>query len=386
MIKVVIGLGFGDEGKGITTDYLCSKSKTPLVVRYSGGSQAGHTVDYNGIKHVFSSFGSGTLRGVPTYWSQNCALDPIGMLNELDILKSKGIKPKLYIDPESPIITPYDRVNNQFSNSVLHGTCGIGFGDTIEREENFRKLHFKDLFNNTILKIKFQLIREYYINKFKNYNHNYKDTEIYEIETETNKRMESFFNSVQEIKEIDNIEMNRTIYTEYLLNESETEITDLIFEGSQGLLLDENFGFFPNVTRSSVGSRNIPNIDEIYYVTRAYQTRHGNGPMTNEDLEFNIIENIDETNVHNKWQGNFRRTILDLDLLKYAISCDMNTNQNPKRKKLVITCLDQVEGNWKFTNEETLHTFDNENDFVNSIRKILGIEEIIRFRSPKTPS
>lgn len=91
MRKAVIGLGFGDEGKGITTDYLCSKTKNPLVVRFCGGSQVGHTVVHNGIRHVFSSFGSGTLRGVPTYWSHKCALDPIGMLNELDVLKEKGI-------------------------------------------------------------------------------------------------------------------------------------------------------------------------------------------------------------------------------------------------------------------------------------------------------
>ncbi len=63
MARAVIGLGFGDEGKGITTDYLCSRANNPLVIRFSGGQQAGHTVVNKFGKHTFSNFGSGTLRG-----------------------------------------------------------------------------------------------------------------------------------------------------------------------------------------------------------------------------------------------------------------------------------------------------------------------------------
>ena len=69
---VIIGLGFGDEGKGLITDYFCSKLKNPLVIRFSGGHQVGHTVIYNDIRHMFSNFGSGTLRNIPTYWSKFC--------------------------------------------------------------------------------------------------------------------------------------------------------------------------------------------------------------------------------------------------------------------------------------------------------------------------
>ena len=82
--SVVLGIGFGDEGKGITTDYLChhilrQEGLAPMVVRFSGGHQAGHTVyvkesSESIIKHIFSSFGSGTLRGCPTYLSQFCTV------------------------------------------------------------------------------------------------------------------------------------------------------------------------------------------------------------------------------------------------------------------------------------------------------------------------
>src|SRR5271157_842973 len=141
----VIGLGFGDEGKGLVTDYLCSQLSDPLVIRYSGGQQAGHTVYFNNIKHIFSNFGSGTLRGAPTYWSKFCTVDPVGIVNELNILLEKGIKPLLYIDDECQITTPFDKIFNQTStNNLNNGTCGVGFGATIQRVEDHYSLTIGD--------------------------------------------------------------------------------------------------------------------------------------------------------------------------------------------------------------------------------------------------
>jgi adenylosuccinate synthase len=74
--KVVIGLGFGDEGKGICTDFLCSQNPEAIVIRFSGGQQAAHTVLLNGKKHVHSSFASGALRGLPSYFSEHCTIHP----------------------------------------------------------------------------------------------------------------------------------------------------------------------------------------------------------------------------------------------------------------------------------------------------------------------
>jgi len=84
---IVVGLGYGDEGKGLTTDFLCGQSKFPLVIRFNGGHQAGHTVvTKDGVRHVFSSFGAGTLRNAPTYWSRYCTFSPAYLLYELESL------------------------------------------------------------------------------------------------------------------------------------------------------------------------------------------------------------------------------------------------------------------------------------------------------------
>ena len=111
--KVVIGAGFGDEGKGLFTDYLCRNCENPLIIRFSGGQQAGHTVVADGLHHVFSNFGSGTLQGAPSYFSRFCTIDPVGIMNELDILMDKVMSPKLFIDVRCPVTTPYDIRRNQ---------------------------------------------------------------------------------------------------------------------------------------------------------------------------------------------------------------------------------------------------------------------------------
>ena len=111
--KAVIDCGFGDSGKGKVVSYFCSYFDHPLVIRFSGGQQAGHHVVLpDGPEHVFSNFGSGTLQGIPTYWSKYCTVDPVGILNELDILKDKGVEPKLYIDSFCPVTTPYEKTFN----------------------------------------------------------------------------------------------------------------------------------------------------------------------------------------------------------------------------------------------------------------------------------
>ena len=158
----VIGLGFGDEGKGITTDYLCTQFSYPLVIRFCGGHQAAHTVVVDGVSHVFSNFGSGTLRDVRTFWAKYCTVDPIGILNELDVLKEINIhEPELFIDPACPITTPYDKRFNKFREiNNLHGSCGVGFGATIEREKNHYSLTFADLFYPKIFEILALLVRK----------------------------------------------------------------------------------------------------------------------------------------------------------------------------------------------------------------------------------
>lgn len=360
--KIVIGLGFGDEGKGLVTDYLCSQNPESLVVRFAGGHQVGHTVIKDGVRHVFSNFGSGTLRSVPTYWAKYCTVDPVGIMNELAVLKEKGINnPVLYIDSDCPITTPYDKLANVINESSnRHGSVGVGFGATINREEKFYSLKFRDLFYPAVLRQKLKAIKEFY-----------SDT----CEPDQSSRNHFIFCCEQVVDEM------HVLRTDGF--PLQFGLADYVFEGNQGLLLDQHFGFFPNVTRSNTGTKNaveLLNVDrglpymKVYLVTRAYQTRHGNGFMTNENLGHSIKENLIETNVEHPYQGRFRRSILDVSLLEYAIDCDDYIKQS--EKNLVITCLDHVVDGYKYTYCGELRECDSENEFVRQIAGILGIENV----------
>lgn len=335
----VIGLGFGDEGKGLVTDYLCStEQNVKAVARFSGGQQAGHTVykdDCSNESHVFSNFGSGSFRNIPTYWMKYCTIDPDGILNEFNMLKYKGINPKLFIHPKCPVTTPYDKFYNQNDDQMKNnGTCGVGVGATWQREKNRYSLLYEDLFSKQILKIKLNQIKDYY-------------------KSGNGININNFINNCLIVYNLFDVE-------------SYIDARKVIFEGSQGLLLDQDIGFFPHVTRSNTGSKNLKNfIDKYYAVTRAYQTRHGNGPMTNTDIPFEIKYNPMETNKKHLYQGEFKISVLDLDLLIYGIKKD-----GLKLDNLVITCLDQMI-EYKLTFLNDLYTFPCEKNFISFIKSKL---------------
>lgn len=314
MNSVVIGLNFGDEGKGVVTNFL-AKTTNRDVVRYSGGSQAGHTVVENGIKHVFSGFGSGTLSGKSTYWEDACPFDPVSVINEMAILKEKTRKtPQLYVSSKCPLVTPMDKFANKQGVYLENGTCGAGIGTTITREEANYHLLLEDTFNSFIFREKFIQIQKYY-------------KDITPIE-----EYEFYFKSINLLLDlIKPFKKNSISYTNH------------IFESSQGLLLDPEMGIFPHVTRIPLGieaASKYGKIDEVWYVTRAYLTRHGNGPMPNETFPEGLILNENETNITNDYQGNFRVGTLDLSLLLSTLI--RNLGESPSiRYNLVITCLDQ---------------------------------------------
>ena len=98
MNTIVLGTFFGDEGKGQTVHNLCKyydNLKNTIVIRFSGGHQVGHTVRHGELEHTFSNFGSGTLLGVPTYWSSYCTVDPITTMKELEDLNKLGVTPEI---------------------------------------------------------------------------------------------------------------------------------------------------------------------------------------------------------------------------------------------------------------------------------------------------
>ena len=123
--------------KAISFRIFVSQVENPLVIRFNGGAQAGHTVTSpEGIRHVFSHFGSGTLAGASTYLSKYFIVNPILFNREYDVLIKKGIVPRVYVSPECIVTTPFDMMINQViekrRDGDRHGSCGYGIFETIK--------------------------------------------------------------------------------------------------------------------------------------------------------------------------------------------------------------------------------------------------------------
>ena len=135
-VDVVIGAAYGDEGKGQTVYNLATPDS--VVVRFNGGAQAGHTAEHEGVRHVHSHFGSGTMKGCATYLSRFFVCHPVMFKDEWEELAGKMDEPpKVFVSPDSFVTTPYDAILNVLGEchrgNDRHGSCGVGFGETIER-------------------------------------------------------------------------------------------------------------------------------------------------------------------------------------------------------------------------------------------------------------
>lgn len=339
MNKIVIGSQFGDEGKGMVTGALARETDS-IVVRFSGGQQAGHNVVLeNGINHIHSTYGSGALFGRPTYISEYCTFYPIAAYNEYLLLKEKGGCTDLYLHPLTKITTPADVAYNIAIDKKALGyiSCGVGVGKTNKRTlETPYKLYAIDLLNKWSLTIKLQNIYQYYYREMRKLNDVIALAEF-----------ESFYRNT-----IDNFYANiKVLPFDIMSYDFLREFDFCIFEGSQGILLDMDHGYFPYVTYSNTTSKNaleiIKKVDmyvdytEIYYVTRAYQTRHGSGPMSHEK-QLDLINNEHEINVYNDYQGKFKMGDFDMALLEHALRIDDIYSKDVNKRKVVFTCLDQL--------------------------------------------
>ncbi len=345
MRKAVIGLGFGDEGKGMFVDYLAQEAT--LVRRFSGGHQVGHMVNHkDGHRHVFSNFGSGTLREVPTYWDKMCTIDPVSFMKEFKALRAKNVFPRIYVNELCPITTPYDKAANmEWESTSKHGTVGVGFGKTVEREEKYYSLVFMDLLYEDIFTKKLLMISQYY--------------GIDELS------LLEFYKACEEIRSCSNIYMIR--------EEPKWWNERVIYEGSQGLMLDPTIGFFPHCTRSFL----VPpkDLDHYYFLSRAYCTRHGNGPMPNEFLDYPVKVNPNEINVDGI-QGKFRRSMLDVSSLEYALRRGGLDRLPSDKKTLVITCTDHLD-DFCFTYGGIVKRFKDKFDFLKGISTHLNFQSIM---------
>lgn len=333
--SIVVGLGFGDEGKGICTDFLCShySKENTLIIRYNGGQQAGHTVVIGDKRHVHANVGSGALRGYESYISKYCTVWIPSMLNELSILKEKGGCDFINVDYKASLTTPYDIAWNQLRERInRHGSCGLGVGATAKRQtETPFKIYVGDILLPNVLKHKLNLIREYYIDQI------------------ALTREQSRFNEIASLYLHDfNVAIDSKDFSSIHLMNSIPNRKHYIFEGAQGIMLDMDYGIFPHVTYSHTTSKNALElckelgIDDIhlYYITRTYQTRHGNGPMTS-DIPVKLINNENETNQWNMYQEHFRTAAIDVNQLKYAFAMDPAPIKLKNNATLVVTCMDQ---------------------------------------------
>jgi len=346
-VIAVIGAGYGDEGKGLMTDYFSSKYNSAVVIRYNGGGQAGHTVTTpDGKRHVFSHFSSGTFNGTPTFLSKYFVSNPTLFVKEYNLFTGKfGFKPEIYVDAESLITTPFDMLLNQKIETIrgdnIHGSCGIGFGETIERGLVYNSLTVGDIDKLTITDL-FNFL-----------------TEIRDEYVPTRIDLNDTSASFKAVLNNDNMIKDWLVACQFMLScvqivePSHFKYNTLIFEGAQGLLLDMDYGYFPHVTRSNCGMKNISNILDtipgthdimVNYVTRAYTTRHGAGPLADERPDMPKYYNIvDKTNIPNQFQGELRFGILDYRLMQSITDKDfLNYASRGAFRTYTVTCLDQL--------------------------------------------
>lgn len=315
----VIGLAFGDEGKGTVVDFLTRRIKSKLTVRFSGGPQASHHVVLpDGRWHGFAQWGAGTFAGARTYLSPDMMIEPYAMWNEAAALKQKGIDDPwslLTVDPYCLVITPWhwkmNRLRERARGAFKHGSCGMGIGET--RQDDITvgdSVRVKDMLEMGTLWNKLTDIRARKIQ-------------------EARDQLSSQLNDVALAKAIEHLEADtvadvyeahRKIAAQMHVDRADMKEANIIFEGSQGILLDEKIGPSPYNTWSDVTPNNALKLSadmQIIGVISKLWTRHGAGPFPTEISGYRMRENH---NRFNEWQGGVRYGTFDHDALKYVLS------------------------------------------------------------------
>ena len=313
---VLLGLQWGDEGKGKVVDVLTPRYD--VIARFQGGPNAGHTLEFEGIKHVLHTIPSGIFHPTKANVIGNgVVIDPVVFKKEIDALLKLGVdvKKNLFISRKAHLILPTHRLLDAASEAAK-GTAKIGStlkgigpaymdktGRNGLRIGDLEHPDFKSLYNTLVAKHKELLAHHDY-----QYN-------LDELEP-------AFFEGIEEIKKLTLID------SEYVLNNYLNEGKAILAEGAQGSLLDIDFGSYPFVTSSHtitagtcIGLGLAPGtIGEVYGIFKAYCTRVGSGPFPTE-LEDETGERLRKKgNEFGSTTGRPRRCgWLDLPSLKYAI-------------------------------------------------------------------
>ena len=277
MVDVVLGAFYGDEGKGKIIDYLSQEAN--YAVRFSGGNNAGHTIEVDKVKFAFHLIPSGILhKGVKAVLGNGVVIDPKVLIEEINNLKEHGYKvDNLYISEKAHVIFPYhielDKIEEEARKENKIGTTKRGIGpaycDKFKRcgirMEDFVGKKFKTLLKNNIEE-KNKIIKAY------------------------NKQELDFETIYKEYKEYAKILKPYVKDTTTMLHKAIKEKKKILCEGAQATLLDIDFGSYPYVTSSNptiggaqtgtgLGARYI---NEVYGVIKAYSSRVGEGPFVTE--------------------------------------------------------------------------------------------------------
>lgn len=335
---IVSGSFFGDEGKGSVVDYLSCLKNIKENVRYNGGSQASHTVVVDGVKHKFSQLGSILLNpDSVNYLSQYTVVNPFNIYTEAQVFSNKtgcdiyDVINRIYISGDSRIVTPYHKLIGQMKSIIDNnrGSVGSGVSQTTSVYEDIGiEIKMSDLINlDSVCFDKLVSLFEY-TRKFLNENNFNKslfnklisDEDIYYLTDKDN--FDYIFNCYKSL--INSCSFNVCDIDSFHKN------GDIMFEGSQGCLIDRNYGIRPNTTLlNTINSNGVKmaselnlNINRIGVIT-PFTSRHGNGILPTYDKDINN-KIYDENQVCTFYQGSPRYGWFDLVLLKYSDSINNN--------------------------------------------------------------
>lgn len=317
-VDVLLGLQWGDEGKGKVVDVLTPKYD--VITRFQGGPNAGHTLEFNNIKHVLHTIPSGIFReNKINIIGNGVVIDPIIFQKEIESLKKIGvdISKNLYISKKAHMILPthrlLDAASEQKKGESKIGSTLKGIGPTYKDKIGREGLRVGDLLHD---------FDEKYRLRIESHKLLLTDFFKYDFEKTLNECETDWFEGIKLLKTYNIVD------TEHLINQLLLENKSVLAEGAQGTLLDIDFGSYPFVTSSNTicagactGLGIAPNkIGEVLGIFKAYCTRVGMGPFPTE-LNDEIGANLRKAgNEYGSTTGRPRRCgWLDLVALKYAV-------------------------------------------------------------------
>ena len=318
-IDLILGLQWGDEGKGKIVDVLTDNYD--VIARFQGGPNAGHTLEFDGKKHVLHTIPSGIFHPNSLNLIGNgVVIDPISLKSEIDSLIPYNIdfSKKLLISKKAHLILPshkiLDAASEEAKGKSKIGSTLKGIGPTYMDKTGRNGIRVGDILN-TNWKTKYFKLTKKHLAILKSYN----PTKKYDLDLNEN----VFFKSIESLRKL------QLIDSEQFLINSKKNGMKILGEGAQGSLLDIDFGTYPFVTSSTttaagacIGLGIAPNqIGDVFGIFKAYSTRVGSGPFPTElfDSEGAIIAKVG--NEYGSTTGRARRCgWIDLVSLKYSIN------------------------------------------------------------------